>query len=242
MNRCLRHNFYTQRFWINFFEMVSVLCYTYDVYGQNKYNTEDRQEASYELATFKTCIEYSQIQGMYAGHTLMPIFDMGNPVLYKNDDGFQVAPHVEELFKLLKLRFREEYCFDLEKDYDIAGIFLIAGGSADLNELRKLSRNYIQKMLSIYVQTYERYAKILDIYSAEKENLLNKVEAITRFNDTPQDSGEFSDDSHTTHITSSRNDYDTLMGRIDEIDRKYRNVLKDWTNEFEPLFIHEESL
>ena len=97
-------------------------------------------------------------------------------------------------------------------------------------------------MMSIMEQTYDRYATLLKSYDDQKANLLNKVEAITRFNDTPQDSGEFADDRHTTHITTSKNDYDTIMARIDEIDRNYRNLLKDWTSEFEPLFIHEEGL
>ena len=105
---------------------------------------------------------------------------------------------------------------------------------------------YIRTLLNIIELSVPKYIPLLqdqEYYSyAPTSPLQSKTTGRTRFNDTPQDSGEFADDSHTTHITTSKNDYDTLMGRIEEIDRKYRNVMRDWAREFEPLFIHEESL
>ena len=62
----------------------------------------------------------------------------------------------------------------------------------------------------------------------------------TRFNDTPQDSGDFSDDSHTTNITQSsattEADSGSIMERLDALYRNWRSILVDWTQEFTGIF------
>lgn len=88
----------------------------------------------------------------------------------------------------------------------------------------------------------------------------------TRNNDTPQNSGNFDDDEHTSSLTDSTdessgnssgsNDGDfttsttrssstnigTLMSRLDEMYKGFRSIILEWSNEFNQLFLKEEQL
>ena len=151
-----------------------------------------------------------------------------------------LKPHITDLLNLLYSRFYTHYVYGTDGDTrnDLYG--------------RKFV-DFKNKVLSIIIQTYDRYAKMLDLYDSEKTKLLDGVKTTTtgvgRFNDTPQnitDGSEFGDNSHITNITKStaeaESDVDTKMARLDEISRKYRNLLKDWTNEFDGLFIEERNI
>lgn len=113
-----------------------------------------------------------------------------------------------------------------------------------------LANNFIAKVAYILEMTSPRYLTLLKAYSDSQTELLdpviNKSKNLTRFNDTPQDKGDFANDEHTTNITEvegeSSNELDTKMGRIKEIEEKYRNILLDWSNEFESLFIEEDNI
>ena len=87
-----------------------------------------------------------------------------------------------------------------------------------------------------------------------------------RTNDTPQDGGDFSDDEHTSAITSSKDDVEasssasntgdfsnkttrsntqnigTLMSRLNEMYINFRSIILNWSNEFNQCFIKEEQL
>lgn len=104
---------------------------------------------------------------------------------------------------------------------------------------------FFNKLINTITRTKDYYLTLLNIYNNQKNNLLNQVKSIstntTRYNDTPQNGGEFENDNHTSEFTKVNNsiesDVNTLMYRINEIQRLYRNVMKDWVDEFEKLFI-----
>lgn len=76
-------------------------------------------------------------------------------------------------------------------------------------------------------------------------------------NDTPQGSGDYSTDTYTSLITSDSNsnsntrtdnlsealqslttsDFNTVMGRLNEIQDSFESTMARWINEFSPLFI-----
>ena len=80
----------------------------------------------------------------------------------------------------------------------------------------------------------------------------------TRFNDTPQASGNYDDDPHTTTLTdnTSENSGDfasntkrtnstnigTLMSRLTEMYTNFKSIILEWSNEFNQLFLKEEQL
>lgn len=147
------------------------------------------------------------------------------------------------LMTFLVRRYWEHYCIMDSADS--------IGYSSNVEEQAQMPvYKFIQNMVNIWNFTKDKYSKLLAIYEAQKDNLLNKVETIasgtTRFNDTPQDSGDYSDDTHTTNISqtsgASSTDVDTLMARIDEISKKFENVMLRWVNEFDSLFIEEGNI
>ena len=111
-------------------------------------------------------------------------------------------------------------------------------------------KNFIAKLLNILDMTSSRYLALLGVYSSAEGHLLDpvdlKTKGITRFNDTPQDEGDFANDSHTTNLTeidnTTSNDLDSKMGRIREIEGNYNNVLFNWSKEFDSLFIEEDNI
>ena len=140
----------------------------------------------------------------------------------------------EKVMDLVLKRFREHYTFwtkDETPDTDKAELF-------------------VSKIIYLLEMTAPRYLKLLEVYASASAQLLNPVEitssGTTRFNDTPQDSGDFSSDSHTTNLTedsrTTTNDLDTKMGRIREIESNYNNLLLNWSNEFDRLFIEEANI
>lgn len=110
-----------------------------------------------------------------------------------------------------------------------------------------LQKEFVAKLLSILEMTSPRYLTLLKAYSDSINSLLDpvkvKVSGITRFNDTPQDEGDFANDEHTTNLTederTTENDLDSKMGRIREIEGNFNNLLLKWSNEFESLFVED---
>lgn len=112
------------------------------------------------------------------------------------------------------------------------------------------AKNFLAKLIYVLEMTTPRYTTLINSYEESRENLLNpviiKTTGINRFNDTPQDEGDFANDSHTTNLTEienkTENDADTAMGRIREIEENYKNLLLIWSREFESLFLSEDNL
>lgn len=156
-------------------------------------------------------------------HTLIP-----NAPLYKDN---AILPHLNNLMNLLYSRNRDHYCFKQETE------------TISQDECLK----FITKMANVIVMTYDRYSNMLDLYLANKGKLMNPIksssEYVNRYNDTPQNSGDFDDDSHTTNINHSKSETSTdgssMISRLNEIEKGISDLMKDWTNEFNPLFIEE---
>ena len=94
-------------------------------------------------------------------------------------------------------------------------------------------------LLGALSSTYEKYYPILKAYKDKEAALLAKVgitsSAVSRFNDTPQNTGLYDDDSHTTNITQSsgttESDNVTPVLRLEEIRRYWRNIQNEWIDE-----------
>ena len=65
------------------------------------------------------------------------------------------------------------------------------------------------------------------------------VTSSTKFNDTPQDGGNFIDDDHVTNSTQTKTESDpnTIISRLTEVKNKYRDLYNDWLNDFVRTFI-----
>lgn len=111
-------------------------------------------------------------------------------------------------------------------------------------------KEFIAKLLAVCEMTSPRYLTLLKLYTEQANNLLNPVRTQTnsknRFNDTPQNAGTYETDPFTTNISFldsvSDTDVDTIMGRLREIEGNYNNVLLNWSNEFQSLFIEGDNV
>lgn len=104
----------------------------------------------------------------------------------------------------------------------------------------KVIEDFIRKLSSIYFKTKDRYETLLGLYSSEKSKLMDKVESISisRFNDSPQNGGDWSDDEHTSNITRNESSVDLtpVMDRLKTVQDNYLNLVKDWADKFKGLF------
>lgn len=100
------------------------------------------------------------------------------------------------------------------------------------------------QFVGMFNLTAPRYIPLLKSYKANEENPIAQVESTTtglnRFNDTPQNEGDFANDEHTTNITQNEvkvtADSGSVVERLDALYKNWRSILRDWSNEFRCLF------
>lgn len=87
----------------------------------------------------------------------------------------------------------------------------------------------------------DKYGLLIQNLELNKKKLLDDVKSssIARFNDTPQNSGDFSDDNHTSNITKTENTTNagTMMQRLNEIEDNIKQLYIDWSDEFRKFII-----
>jgi len=151
--------------------------------------------------------------------------------VFKNSSALK--DHLEDLFNLLYKRYSEWSCVRLK------------GAFTSASEYEAYKR-FLLKLNNVTEMTYDKYATRLDIFAAKKASLMGQVQAgtvaKTSYNDTPQNesSGGFEDATHRTTFTKvdsqSLTDGATPIERIDEIDRKIKNIMLEWCEEYRSLF------
>lgn len=161
---------------------------------------------------------------------------VGDSLNIDNDTVAINTTYFEKLWQLIYSRYRKHYCIRVDE------------------EIERFSYNenvieFFINYLNIWIFTKDKYIKILEIYEANKDDLLKQISTsssfVNRYNDTPQDEGVFDSDEHTTNLTEGTNtsssDGNTIMARIDEISRSYELVILRWVDEFDKLFLEEQS-
>lgn len=106
---------------------------------------------------------------------------------------------------------------------------------ADLDEnedfVEKFARNKVGQIFAWWTASTEKYSLLIQNLEANKTKLLDDVKSasISRFNDTPQNSGDFSDDNHTSTITKTENSSNvgTMMQRLNEIEDNIKQLYID---------------
>lgn len=151
-----------------------------------------------------------------------------------SSSAYKVKDVCVEMLNRLFDRFRDSYCVFITKD----------------EELEKETFKFINNLSNILSMSFNYYSTLINAYKSQENLLLNKIEtinsSITRFNDTPQDEGDFANDEHTTSINQFENtlstDLNTPIMRLKEIQDSYKNIVLDWTNEFKKLFREDIAL
>lgn len=143
------------------------------------------------------------------------------------------------LYQLMRFIFARFYECSIYKE--LIGIYEDESQIVPSNADKK----YIwSQFIGMFNLTAPRYMPLLESYKANESNPIAKIKSSTtgvnRFNDTPQDEGDFANDEHTTNISQNNVEVETDSGsvanRLDELYKNWRSVLRDWTNEFRCLF------
>ena len=108
----------------------------------------------------------------------------------------------------------------------------------------------MKELLSVINLTLTRYIPLLqqneEFSYAPVSPIGSKTTGRTRYNDTPQDEGEFNDEEHATNVSKSvsESEVDTgsIVSRLDELFKNWRSIILEWSNEFNRLFFKEEQL
>ena len=111
----------------------------------------------------------------------------------------------------------------------------------DEDFVKKFTRTKVGRMFAWWKSSMEKYTMLIQNLEANKKKLLDDVKSssTSRFNDTPQNSGDFSDDQHTSTITKTENSSNvgTMMARLNEIEDNIKQLYRDWSNEFRKFII-----
>ena len=123
--------------------------------------------------------------------------------------------------------------------YQEVVVYVDSDESEDFVE--KFARTKVGQIMSWWMSSSEKYSLLIQNLEANKNKLLDDVKSasISRFNDTPQNSGDFSDDPHTSNITTTENSSNagTMMQRLNEIEDNIKQLYMDWSNEFRKFII-----
>ena len=148
---------------------------------------------------------------------------------------FYVAPDFTETTESVN-------CFQLyiwPRFYQEAIIYVDSDESESFVE--KFCRTKVGQIMSWWQSSSEKYSLLIQNLEANKAKLLDDVKSssVARFNDTPQNSGDFSDDNHTSNITTttSSSNVGTMMARLNEIEDNIKQLYIDWSNEFRKFII-----
>lgn len=152
---------------------------------------------------------------------------------------------VNALMGIVFNRHSEDYLPDAFIEYDALA------QTPDISQLDTYSlRRTFTKILNVLNLTIPRYIPLLqqnEIYSTNPvAPVSSETSGSTRFNDTPQDGGDFNNDAHATNVSESSSEtaFDTgsIMSKLDELFRNFRSIILEWSNEFDILFLKEEML
>lgn len=112
------------------------------------------------------------------------------------------------------------------------------------------ARKVISKLINVLNLTLPRYLPLLKQYKEVSTNPIAPIKSEskgeTRFNDTPQNIGDWGDEDHTTNISNSVSessiDTGSLMERLSAQYKDYKSIILEWSNEFNRCFLKEEQI
>ena len=180
---------------------------------------------------------YQDFQNMIGANDNFSNFSywFGNKVKNYIDKAFDAK--FQPVFNIIINRHLTDYV--LYRDYDFEAT-LEDDFAPDFTH-EDYPNKWCRQFYQIYLSTYERYIALIDFYTAKKAQLLDKIgsETKAKFNDTPQNGGDFDNDEHLSTITTTTTEQDLvpLINRLDDVSRLYKDVLSDWADEFASLFI-----
>ena len=119
------------------------------------------------------------------------------------------------------------------------------------DQLNITGEQFAYRFIAVLNRTHERYMTLLTEYANAKAHLMDDVKSGTtsmrKHNDTPQNSNAldpYTGDNYisdfTKFETDNKSEMATKITRLAEISDRYENVMSDWANEFQRIFMEEQ--
>lgn len=120
----------------------------------------------------------------------------------------------------------------------------------ETEDSEKAIKNAFDRVLLVLKNTWERYSLLCSLYEAKINNLLDGIKvwgnSVSKVKDTPQSEIDPLSNSYNSAVTANESEtYDereSMIARLDEIRTKYRDLLKDWADEFGSLFLDNANI
>lgn len=126
------------------------------------------------------------------------------------------------------------------KFYDKAICYTDDDEVAD-DDSEKVFSNFIGPIIAWMTSSDTKFSLLISNQEANKTKLLDQIKSssVNRFNDTPQNQGQFEDNEHNTNVTKTENATDgaTLLARLNEIEDNLKRLYENWSNEFRKFII-----
>ena len=126
------------------------------------------------------------------------------------------------------------------KFYDKAICYTDDDEIAD-DDSEKVFSNFIGPIIAWMTSSDTKFSLLISNQEANKTKLLDQIKSssVNRFNDTPQNQGQFEDNEHNTNVTKTENATDgaTLLARLNEIEDNLKRLYENWSNEFRKFII-----
>ena len=137
-------------------------------------------------------------------------------------------------------RHAEDYIYSYVSYYEEADHVLV---QAD-------TRRAISKIVGVLDLTLPKYIPLFMQFEKESADPIAPIKSEssgeTKFNDTPQNLGDYGDEDHTTNISNSKSessvDTGSIMERLSALYKDFKSIVLEWSNEFNQLFLKEEQI
>lgn len=111
-------------------------------------------------------------------------------------------------------------------------------------------RKAISKIVNVLNLTLPKYLVLLKQFKKSSGDPIAPIKSEskgeTKFNDTPQNIGDWGDEDHTTNISNSSSetsvDTGSLMERLSALFKDWKSIVLEWSNEFNQCFLKEEQI
>ena len=105
--------------------------------------------------------------------------------------------------------------------------------------------DFWHEFYGIWNRTHKYYEKMISLLKDNETKLLAQISSTTesdnRFNNTPDQSGDYSGLDYATTINKNKittsSDAGTILERLEEVRRRYTDYYEKWSREFGKLFI-----
>lgn len=136
-------------------------------------------------------------------------------------------------------RHSEDYIYEVVTPWNV-------NHTLEQSEFKKAMKD----LLCVMELTIPKYIPMFIQFKNHSKNPIDQIHSSsigkTRFNDTPQDPGEYDDDDHATNVSNSYSessvDSGSIMERLESMFKNFKSIILDWSNEFNMVFLKEEQL